>query len=107
MNEIICPHCNKAFKIDEAGFADIVKQVRDHQFEEEILNRLALAEKEKEIAIHNYIIKNTKYDYENYLKGTVLKSSYNAYGALINATAVCQGYADAMKMLLNFISSMS
>ena len=36
MNEIICPHCKKAFKIDEAGFADILKQVRDHQFEEEL-----------------------------------------------------------------------
>jgi hypothetical protein len=51
MNEIICPNCNKAFKIDEAGFADIVKQVRDHQFQEEILNRLALADKEKESAV--------------------------------------------------------
>ncbi|MBS1551152.1 MAG: DUF2130 domain-containing protein [Bacteroidetes bacterium] len=51
MNEIICPNCHKAFKVDEAGFADILKQVRDHQFEEEILNRLALAEKEKESAV--------------------------------------------------------
>lgn len=51
MNEIICPHCNKAFKIDEAGYAAILKQVRDHQFEEEILNRLALADKEKESAV--------------------------------------------------------
>lgn len=51
MNEIICPNCNKAFKVDESGFADILKQVRDHQFEEEILNRLALAEKEKESAV--------------------------------------------------------
>jgi hypothetical protein len=51
MNEIICPHCKKAFKIDEAGFADIVKQVRDHQFEEELQNRLNLAEKEKESAV--------------------------------------------------------
>ena len=51
MNEIICPHCKKAFKVDEAGYADILKQVRDHQFEEEISNRLALAEKEKENAI--------------------------------------------------------
>ena len=47
MNEIICPHCKKAFKIDEAGFADILKQVRDHQFEEELKQRLSLAEKEK------------------------------------------------------------
>ena len=51
MNEIICPHCKKAFKIDEAGFADILKQVRDHQFEEEIQSRLHLAEKEKENAV--------------------------------------------------------
>lgn len=51
MNEIICPNCKKAFKVDEAGFADILKQVRDHQFEEELQNRLNLAEKEKETAI--------------------------------------------------------
>ena len=51
MNEIICPHCNKVFKVDEAGFADILKQVRDHRFEEEIQQRLAIAEKEKENAI--------------------------------------------------------
>ena len=51
MNEIICPNCKKAFKVDEAGFADILKQVRDHQFQEELENRLALAEKDKEGAI--------------------------------------------------------
>lgn len=51
MNEIICPKCQKAFKVDESGFADILKQVRDHQFEEEISNRLALADKEKESAV--------------------------------------------------------
>ena len=48
MEDIKCPHCQKMFKIDEAGFADIVKQVRDHQFQDELENRLALAEKEKE-----------------------------------------------------------
>jgi hypothetical protein len=47
MNEIICPNCNKVFKVDEAGFADILKQVRDHQFEEELRKRLKLAENEK------------------------------------------------------------
>lgn len=51
MQEIICPHCKKAFKIDESGFADIVKQIRDHQFEEEIQNRLQIAEREKESAV--------------------------------------------------------
>ena len=51
MNEIICPNCKKAFKIDEAGFADILKQVRDHQFEEELEKRLKLADNEKESAV--------------------------------------------------------
>ena len=51
MNEIICPKCKKAFTVDESGFANILKQVRDHQFEEELNNLLALAEKEKENAI--------------------------------------------------------
>ena len=51
MNEIICPNCKKAFKVDEAGYADILKQVRDHQFKEELTNRLALADKEKESAV--------------------------------------------------------
>lgn len=51
MNEIICPNCKKAFKVDEAGFAEILKQVRDHQFEEELQSRLKLADKEKESAI--------------------------------------------------------
>ncbi|MFN8697717.1 MAG: DUF2130 domain-containing protein [Flavobacteriales bacterium] len=51
MNDIICPNCKKAFKVDEAGFADILKQVRDHQFEEELMNRLALADKEKDSAV--------------------------------------------------------
>lgn len=51
MNEIICPNCQKAFKVDEAGYADILKQVRDHQFEEEIRKHLDIAQKEKESAI--------------------------------------------------------
>jgi len=51
MNEIICPHCHKVFKVDEAGFGEILKQVRDHQFEEELEKRLDLAEKEKNNAV--------------------------------------------------------
>lgn len=51
MNEVVCPHCKKAFKIDEAGFADILKQVRDREFEGELHERLALLEREKESAI--------------------------------------------------------
>lgn len=51
MNDIICPHCQKVFKVDEAGFADILKQVRDHVFDKELHERLELAEKEKVNAV--------------------------------------------------------
>ncbi len=48
MHEIKCPHCGKAFKIDEAGYAAILKQVRDGTFEQELHERLELAAKEKQ-----------------------------------------------------------
>ncbi len=51
MKDIICPNCNKAFKVDETGYADILKQVRDNQFDEELQIRLDLAEREKLNAI--------------------------------------------------------
>ncbi len=51
MHEIICPHCKKAFQVDEAGYADILKQVRDKDFEQQLHERLELAEKDKSTAI--------------------------------------------------------
>lgn len=51
MHEIICPHCHKTFSLDEAGYADILKQVRDADFDKQIHERLALAEKEKQNAL--------------------------------------------------------
>ncbi len=40
MHEIICPHCGKAFKIDEAGYTDMLKQVRDSDFEKQLHEQL-------------------------------------------------------------------
>ena len=51
MHEIICPHCGKAFKIDEAGYADILKQVRDSDFDKQLHARLELAEQDKRNAV--------------------------------------------------------
>ena len=51
MHEIICPHCDKAFKIDEAGYADILKQIRNKEFDKEMHEKLAAAEKDKESAL--------------------------------------------------------
>ena len=51
MHEVVCPHCGKRFTIDEAGYADILKQVRDREFDKALHEQLALAEKEKATAI--------------------------------------------------------
>ena len=51
MHDIICPHCSKAFKVDETGYADILKQVRDNEFEEQIHARLELADQDKRNAV--------------------------------------------------------
>ena len=51
MHEITCPHCGKAFTVDEAGYADIVNQVRTKEFDAELEKRLHLADAEKKAAI--------------------------------------------------------
>ena len=51
MTEIKCPHCGKSFTVDEAGYADIVKQVRDSEFEQQLHERLELAERDKRNAL--------------------------------------------------------
>ncbi|RRQ46381.1 DUF2130 domain-containing protein [Chryseobacterium sp. SC28] len=68
MNEIICPNCKKAFKVDEAGYAEILKQVRNHQFEEELQERLRIAEKEK-----NSEIEINRAKFKNYLQEQLSK----------------------------------
>jgi hypothetical protein len=47
MNEIKCPHCSKAFKVDETGYANILKQVHDHEFENQLSERLTQKEREQ------------------------------------------------------------
>lgn len=51
MNEIKCPHCETAFKIDETGYADIMKQVRDSEFEMEINERLKRVQEANDSAL--------------------------------------------------------
>ena len=51
MNDIICPSCEKSFKLEEAGYAAIVKQIRDREFDTELQKREQLFEKEKAAAI--------------------------------------------------------
>ena len=51
MNEIRCPKCGEVFTIDEAGYAAIVKQVRDEEFKKEIQSREEMMRSDKEKAV--------------------------------------------------------
>ncbi len=48
MNEIKCPNCGQVFQVDESGFADIVRQVRDQEFKQEVDEREKLLKSEHE-----------------------------------------------------------
>lgn len=60
-----------------------------------------MSDYQKELALHNYVINNARYDYENVDKDAVPFDEHDAYGVLIKGIGVCDSYAEAMKMLLN------
>ena len=68
MQEIKCPKCGEVFQVDESGYAAIVKQVRDKEFEKEISSREIQFENEKEAAI-----KLAKIEVENRLKDILVE----------------------------------
>ena len=51
MSEVICPHCDRAFKVDETGYASILKQVRDSEFEKHLNERVGQIEADKAVAL--------------------------------------------------------
>ena len=51
MTEIMCPHCSKAFKVDETGYANILKQVHDREFETQLNERISQKEREQASAL--------------------------------------------------------
>ncbi len=90
MREILCPHCKKAFKIDEAGYEAIVKQVRDGEFEHELHERLELAEKEKQSAIE---LATTKVANDLQLAAAAKDAEIQDLKARLDAGAVAQKLA--------------
>jgi hypothetical protein len=60
-----------------------------------------MSEFDKEKIVHDYIINNTSYDYINYTNDTLADDVFEYYGSLLAGSAVCEGYAEAMKLLCN------
>lgn len=80
--------------------------VQDKQAYEKILlinSRIispSMSSLEKEKTIHDYLISTSKYDHENYLKGTIPAESYTPYGLLFNHIGVCQAYAEIFMIFM-------
>lgn len=62
MQEIKCPKCGEVFQVDESGYAAIVKQIRDREFQKEVYDReqqfkahLQTLEKDRQLAIKNAV----------------------------------------------------
>ena len=60
MEEIICPHCNKVFTIDEMNYENIAKQVRDKEFYKALNERKELMDEDKEKAVSIAKLEATK-----------------------------------------------
>ncbi|HHW31990.1 MAG TPA: hypothetical protein GXX20_10025 [Clostridiaceae bacterium] len=56
---------------------------------------------EKELAIHDYIINNARYDTAYFNKKNISPESYSAYGILVLGKGVCEGYSEAMKLIMD------
>jgi hypothetical protein len=90
MHEIICPHCGKAFKIDEAGYANILKQVRDSEFEQQLHERLELAEQDKRNAVE---LAQTKVASELQMAAATKDAEIQGLKATLEAIEVAQKLA--------------
>lgn len=56
-SQITCPHCNKAFTIDEVNYAKIVDQVRNAEFDAALHERLEIADREQSVAVELAVAK--------------------------------------------------
>jgi len=92
MQDIKCPHCGKAFKIDETGYADILKQVRDGEFEQQLHERLELAEQDKRNAVE---LATTKLASELKMAAAAKEAEIQGLQATLNAKEVAQKLAVA------------
>lgn len=72
---------------------------------EEIISKViktGMSDYEKELALHDYVVNNSKYD-KRLFTGNMPLESYIDYGILVEGTGVCAGYARALYRLLNMV----
>lgn len=63
-----------------------------------------MSDLDKELAIHDYIILHSEYDFQGYVNGSVSSDAHTPYGVLVKGVGVCDGYASSMKALLGMVN---
>jgi hypothetical protein len=93
MNEIVCPHCQKAFKVDESGYAEILKQVHDKDFDKQLAERMKALENVNTLATELAVTNaKTALENERNLLQSELKSAQTA-----QELAVAKALSEATK----------
>jgi len=100
MNEIVCPHCQKAFKVDESGYAEILKQVHDKDFEKQLADRIKTMEGTSRLATENAVLKakNEIEKERDHLMAELEKSEMSQELAVKNALAVVTRERDTLQL---------
>lgn len=99
MHEIVCPHCEKAFKVDESGYAEILKQVHDKDFEKQLAERIKAVEDKHQLAIDNAVLraKNEIEKERDKLKSDLANSETAKLLAVANALAPLTAERDRIR----------
>ena len=90
-SNVKCPNCKEVFKVDDSVYTDIVKQVRDQEFQDELKNRLDSAEKEKQSVIDkssNGLMKNWQREAWQDVKVKAFTKAINTSCLLQNALKI-------------------
>lgn len=100
MNEIVCPNCQKAFKVDESGYTEILKQVRDKDFEKQLSDRIKAMEDTSRLAIENAVLKakNEIEKERDHLMAELDKSEISQELAVKNALAAVTRERDTFQL---------
>ena len=100
MNEIVCPNCQKAFKVDESGYTEILKQVRDKDFEKQLADQIKAMEDTSRLAIENAVLKakNEIEKERDHLMAELDKSEISQELAVKNALAAVTRERDTFQL---------
>lgn len=103
LEEVYIDHYNEESSLDDKlynKYNDMMSKTKDIVAK---VIKPGMSDLEKELALHDYLVFNTVYDYENYMSDTVSDEAHQPYGVLVDKVAVCDGFARTMQILLNMV----